>query len=203
MLPEVEEFLTVKKAADKEYNDWHRHSRDDQPRRPARPSWDNWGDNGNSQEWDDYRTAHELWNDKYQKEYQINEEKHREVLRAARKKLRAKTKDPIVKWMMDNIHDHWSYVEEVLPELPATREELEDLASRKDWCTEFDDFLDQATEAGIVPPRNEAWDASDLVEWVASEYDVYERTVRREIQSRVNKIVERALAVAHNEKATS
>lgn len=208
MLPEVQEFLDVKEKADKEYNDWHAHARDNQPRRPRRPSWDIsfYGESDNSQEWREYEEKYRVWDENYQKEYSSTQEKHRMVLRAARKKLRAKTKDPVVQWMMDNIPDHWTYVETVLPALPATREELEDLATEHDWCTEFDTFLEEATDAGVIPPRQEAWDASEVIEWVANEYDVYERNIRREIQSRVNKIVQKALEAAaakHNEKATA
>lgn len=198
MLPEVEEFLKVKKEADREYNEWQRDATRDEPRRGY--GWGMGYDNPEYIAWRDKRAA---WQEKYDAEYRKHHDKHRARLRAARTKLRETTKDPIVRWMMDNIQDYWSYIETVLPELPATREQLEDLATQHDWCSEFDGFMEQATEAGVIPPRDEKFDASELVEWVSNEYDVYEREVRREIQSRVNKIVERALAIQHNEKATA
>lgn len=187
MLPEVEEFLAVKNAADKEWQEWNANSHKDEPRR-------NWNVEWGTEAYSEYQRAHSKWREKFNADYRAAETIYRGKVRAARAKLRATTKDPMIQWMMDNIEDYWSYIEAVLPILPATREELENLATQHDWCSEFDGFMDQATEAGIVPERNEQYDASELVEWVANEYDVYEREVRREIQSRVNKIVEKALA---------
>lgn len=193
MLPEVERFLETKRKADQEWEAWHATARRDEPRRDWNVMYDSPGYN-------EFRAKHSAWSERFNAEYSREQEKHSQALRVARKQLRDETKDPMIIWMMDNIQDYWSYIETVIPELPATREELEDLATRHDWCTEFDSFMEQATEAGVVEPRNVAWDAEDLVEWVANEYDVYPREIRREIQSRVNKIVERALAVKNNER---
>lgn len=205
MLPEVEEFLEVKGKADQELNNWHATSRNDQPQRPRSPGWgaDHFTQEKYERDYEEYRARYQEWDRKFHDEYRAANEKHRVKLRNARAKLRRETKDPMIIWMMDNIEDYWSYIETVLPILPATREELESLATEHEWCSEFDGFMDQATSAGIIAPINEAWDASELIEWVADEYDVLERSVRREIQTRVNKIVEKALAAAHNEKATA
>lgn len=193
MLPEVERFLEIKRKADQEWEAWHATARQDEPRR-------DWNLTYESPEYRAFRAKHSVWSEKFNREYSREQEKHSQALRVARKQLRDETKDPMIIWMMDNIQDYWSYIETVLPELPATREELEDIATQHDWCTEFDSFMEQATEAGVVEPRNVAWDAEELVEWVANEYDVYPREVRREIQRRVNKIVERALAAKNNER---
>lgn len=193
MLPEVEEYLATKKAADEKWNAWNSTAHKDEPRR-------NWNVEWGTEAYSEFQRTHSEWRDKYNQEYTVHHNTHRDTMRTARRKLRETTSDPMLQWMMDNIHDYWSYIETVLPVLPATRAELEELATQHDWCSEFDGFLETATEAGIVAPRDETWDAEDLVEWVANQYDVYPREIRREIQSRVNRIVEKALAAQNNER---
>jgi hypothetical protein len=201
MLPEVEEFLSVKTKADKEWAEWNAHSRDDAPRRPTRPGWMAPDTEHGKYElsYREYEAQYREWNKLFHERYNVEQEKHGQIMREARRKLRETTKDPMIVWMMDTIRDYWGYIEAVLPLIPATREQLEDLANRQDWCTEFDAFMDQAETAGIIPPANPKFDATDLIEWVAERTDEYPRRVRREIEDMVNAIVEKALAKQRSE----
>lgn len=206
MLHEVQQYMRVKERADQELNDWHAHSRTDQPRRPHTPAWDATPQERAAfeRDYEEYQRSYREWDRKFHDEYREAHDKHRDTMREARHKLRRKTEDPMLIWMMDNIEDYWSYIETVMPILPATREQLENLADEHDWCSEFDGFMERATEAGIVPPVQDPYNTSELVEWVVNrDYDDNDRTARRQIQARVNQIVEKALAVAHNEKATA
>lgn len=197
MLPEVKEYLDTKEKADRELQDWHANSRKDQPLSPNRPSWTAPDSRHSEYEksYREYQEEYRVWNQKFHAGFTAANEKHKETMRAARATLREKTNDPVIKWIMNDMtKGYWSYIEAVLPILPATREQLENLANDQDWCSEFDEFLGQATEAGIIPPVDESYDAQEIVDWVSDEFDVYGRRHRRQIQAMVNRIVERALA---------
>lgn len=202
MLPEVEEFMAVKREADMALQDWYANGRKDQPQRKYNEESD--------EEYRKFREAHALWDQRYRAAHIENHERHRAVMGEARKVLRTKTKDPVIRWMMTAIDDYDSYIEAVLPILPATREELERLATENAWCSTFDDFMEDAVKAGILPAidPNEP-DVSELVRWIANETDEYPRNIRRKIQGMVNKIVAKALAderaknaAKHNEAVT-
>lgn len=205
MLPEVTQYVAARKKASQEWEDWRSESRNNRPERPQRPSWSSPSNTDAEYEYlyREYERQYREWNTKYHERYSKEQMKYQIAIQTARDVLRAKTKDPMAVWMIDNLPDHWEYVEKVLPILPASREDLEDLANEHDWCNEFDSFLDQATEAGVVPPLDVKYDASDLIEWVADKYGENEREIRHAIQSRVNAMVEKALAIQNNEKATA
>lgn len=59
--------------------------------------------------------------------------------------------DPLVKWIAENCDGYQEQARQVLTALPATLGELDDLAVEKDWCTVWDDFRQQAIEAGVMP----------------------------------------------------
>lgn len=201
MLPEVEEFMTTKREADEALQYWYDNGRKDQPER----KYDVW-----DYEYQKYREAYAEWDKKYRAAHTENHERYRAVMGEARKVLRTKTRDPIIRWMLTSIEDYDPYIETVLPILPATREQLEELATQNDWCSQFDHFMEEATKAGILPPADPSEpDVSELVQWIADETDEYPRNIRRRVQGMVNKIVEKALAdkeaenaAKHNEAVT-
>lgn len=75
---------------------------------------------------------------------------HREAQTAAWRALTA-SGDPLVKWIAENCAEYTEQAEAVLTALPATVEELDDLAEREDWCPVWDRFRQGAIEAGVVP----------------------------------------------------
>jgi hypothetical protein len=178
MYPEVMEYFDTMARVDDEVRTFERDARADQPR------WDD----------TDYDRRYSKWSENYYEEQRKYSAKRNKVYREALETLKEKTNDPMIKWMVDNLRGYQTYINSTLEILPATREELETLANTEDWCNEFDDFLSQATDAGVVPPPAEKYDASEIISWISEEFDVYGRRYRREVQNMVNKIVEKALA---------
>jgi hypothetical protein len=192
MYPEVAEYLAVKDKSDQEHLAW------EQERQKARPKWDY-----HAQTHDAYYEAYDAWSAKYNEESRKMNARHNKISREAMRTLHEKTQDPMIKWMMEQLSTVYGrYVDTVLKILPATRDELEVLANREDWCGEFDEFMQQATDAGVIPPRNDPWDVSEILDWIGSEFDVYPRRHHREIQGMVNKIVQKALAEKIMQDAT-
>ncbi|MFJ8158538.1 hypothetical protein [Streptomyces sp. NPDC094468] len=59
--------------------------------------------------------------------------------------------DPLVKWIAEHCESFPDQANAVLTALPATVEELDALAKREGWCEVWDNFRDQAREAGVMP----------------------------------------------------
>ncbi|MGW6275708.1 hypothetical protein [Streptomyces sp. NPDC055060] len=59
--------------------------------------------------------------------------------------------DPLVKWIAENSVAYREQARCVLVALPATIDELDDLADGNDWCGVWDEFRQQAIAAGVVP----------------------------------------------------
>ncbi|MFD6285407.1 hypothetical protein [Streptomyces sp. NPDC060205] len=62
--------------------------------------------------------------------------------------------DPLVKWIAENCVEYPEQAQRILAALPATIDEIDDLADTNDWCSVWDDFRRRATDAGVVPPAN-------------------------------------------------
>ncbi|MCQ8836093.1 hypothetical protein [Streptomyces malaysiensis] len=59
--------------------------------------------------------------------------------------------DPLVRWIAENCADYPVEARCVLSALPATVAELDDLAGKMDWCHVWNDFRQQALDAGVMP----------------------------------------------------
>lgn len=59
--------------------------------------------------------------------------------------------DPLVRFITEKCKDYQEYAIHVLRILPATVEELDQLAESQDWCHIWGQFRDQAIEAGAMP----------------------------------------------------
>lgn len=204
MLPEIQEFMLAKEKADKEINDWHAHSRDDAPKRPDYPDWG--ADTAEREAYEvrtaEYEEKYREWHRKFRQEHSDMQNRYLATLNEARAKLKSKTKDPIARWILNNIDGYESYVEKILPILPATRAELEEVANEHDWCSEFDSFMDMATEAGVIPADESGIDVTEICDYIAERTDEYARHYRRDVHAMVKKIVDQALeaqAAQHNE----
>lgn len=70
--------------------------------------------------------------------------------------------DPLVKWIAENCRSYDREALMILKALPATADELEEIADREEWCGAWNSFRDQAIEAGVMPgiePPSEAYKA--------------------------------------------
>jgi hypothetical protein len=178
MYPEVQKYFAEKAAAQKAYEDWRTAMRGTSPKLhdseySAKKFYD--------------------WEHKYHQENRAKRLEYDRCIHETRSRLENTATDPVILWMLENVPSYVGYMESVLEILPATREELETLANENDWCPEFDRFLAQATEAGVVPPPNGGPDVSEILTWISQEFDVTPRVFRPRIQKMVGRIVEKAL----------
>jgi hypothetical protein len=58
--------------------------------------------------------------------------------------------DPLVKWIAENCGEYRGEARRVLSALPATIDELDELASENEWCGVWGQFRDNAAEAGVI-----------------------------------------------------
>ncbi|WP_086804152.1 hypothetical protein [Streptomyces caniscabiei] len=59
--------------------------------------------------------------------------------------------DPLVRWIAENCQEYRGQAECILIILPATVDELDELADTKGWCEVWDNLRQQAMDAGVVP----------------------------------------------------
>lgn len=179
MYPEVETYIKERDAAQKEYDDWHAEAYG------SRPSY-GWGGGEQAR----------IYNE-WEKEFYDNDRDRSSTRRAKHKAAWEKLQESThadVRWMTKVLKDYQSYVETVLPELPATRERLDEIADENSWCGEYEEIMGRAERAGVVPPyKNSDNDVSELVEWIAAETDEYPRRYRSKVQTMVDKIVAKAI----------
>lgn len=62
----------------------------------------------------------------------------------------AESADPLVRWIAQNCDEYRGEAQTVLRTLPATLDELDELAMERDWCGTWAGFRDQAIAAGVV-----------------------------------------------------
>ena len=99
---------------------------------------------------------------------------------------------PLVRFIAENCKEYQDEAVHVLKALPATLEELDAVATGRDWCGIWDGFRDQAVDAGLfgeVKPLSEARRALNVwldVHWGMS----------RSSMAKVNKLVDAIVAEA-------
>ncbi|MEV0254796.1 hypothetical protein AB0H82_11110 [Streptomyces sp. NPDC050732] len=62
--------------------------------------------------------------------------------------------DPLVKWIAENCAEYRGEARHVLAALPATVDELDDLADTQGWCGVWGELLQRAIDAGVAPGVN-------------------------------------------------
>lgn len=100
--------------------------------------------------------------------------------------------DPLVRFIAENCKDYQDEAQRVLKALPATLEELDALAVRENWCSIWDQFRDQAVEAGLfseVKPLSPGRKA--LKNWAEESYGM-----SRGYVAQLNKLVDAIVAEA-------
>jgi hypothetical protein len=59
--------------------------------------------------------------------------------------------DPLVRWIAENCADYRGQAQRILTALPATLDELDELADSEGWCDVWDSLRRQAIAAGVAP----------------------------------------------------
>lgn len=66
-------------------------------------------------------------------------------------KLGQTTTDPLVRFIVAECKEYQNRAVQVLEILPATVEQLDELAEGQDWCLIWNQFRDKAIDAGVMP----------------------------------------------------
>lgn len=193
MLPEVEKYLAAREQIEKTYKKKYADIYETKPKDISSYQYFDW------QEYDKahaaYITAYQEWSVENRPALDRLTRERNDALKKARNELAETTSDPIARWMITTLRDSYEgYMRDVLEILPATYEEIEELSVRKAWCSDFDEFVEWAIKDGVIKKRSDTHDATEIVDFIADEFDVYGRIYRRRIQAMVNRIVEKALA---------
>lgn len=113
---------------------------------------------------------------------------HDVAVKAAWNDMKASS-DPLVAWIAENCQEYYSYAIQILKVLPADLAAINQVASDKDWCDTWEQFLERATEAGVVPSAP-ALSASrqELVRWFKYNFSGT-RSAVAELLQRVDAVV--------------
>ena len=108
MLPEVKEYMAVKEAAERAYNNEYENISSSRPPRPLAGC--------GSAEYSAYQDRYREWQKDYRDRHNAKQEPYNSAMAVALTKLKESTKDPMLTWAFDNLMDgYWSYVEEIMP----------------------------------------------------------------------------------------
>lgn len=72
------------------------------------------------------------------------------VLNAAWVDMATKTSDPLALWIIKNCSERQEEALIVLEALPASLEELNEIANEYGWCGDWDEFVAQAQADGVI-----------------------------------------------------
>lgn len=61
------------------------------------------------------------------------------------------SQDPLVRWIAENCGEFAGSAVLILEALPAPMEALDAIADMEEWCGEWNDFRQQAADAGVLP----------------------------------------------------
>lgn len=109
--------------------------------------------------------------------------------------------DPLVQWLVNSpaLTRFPSHARTLLKALPATVEELDEMARRNDWCEVWEDYRDEMQQAGVLPglpPRSPA--RQELYAWVLEMIGTGDSPDRSDRDD-----LDRLIAVVADEGATS
>jgi FAD/FMN-containing dehydrogenase len=193
MLPEVAEFFANQDGSDQSYEEEQRIAREN----PV-PMW------------------RETWNEEERKAfYEAETKREMAVLKARheRRERRSRSRDllrnssdPVVRWLAtDRViqRDYQGYRDQVLQNLPMTREEIDTFGDRQGWCGDYERMLERAKEAGVLPePTPPLADIEPLVVALRNHFGGRTATYRSMINAKLPAILESAKQMAaEREKA--
>lgn len=102
-----------------------------------------------------------------------------------------KSEDPLIAFIGRECGGHTSYAEEILKVLPAPMETLRQIASEKDWCSDWDGFVAKARREGVIEPMSVDESIVELLEPLRIRYGIY-RSEIREFEQNLKGIIEQA-----------
>lgn len=105
--------------------------------------------------------------------------KHRVARNEAWNALKGSS-EPLVRWIAEHCKDYQSEALVVLRALPATLDELDELADRQDFCHIWNQFRDQAAEEGLFGEIRKPSEARKAMNrWLNEEYGMGRGSVIR------------------------
>ncbi|MDG4857097.1 hypothetical protein P8605_02805 [Streptomyces sp. T-3] len=106
--------------------------------------------------------------------------------------------DPLVKWIAENCADHCEEARCVLGILPATVDEIDDLAEREGWCRVWEDYRQRALDAGVLPGTTPPTQAMNAVFEQIDEENCCRMSSnsRRRIRRALDALIQESLAAA-------
>lgn len=131
-LPEVKAYTDATEAAQGVFDKAIEEARAKYPKR------NNWDDEG--------RKEHQAFNSAEGQAYDVRSA----AFTAAWDALKG-SGDPLVKWIAENCEGYSSEALIILQALPATPDELDEIAERQDWCSTWNSFREEAIAAGVMP----------------------------------------------------
>jgi hypothetical protein len=171
LLPEVEKFIEALDAARETWNTVTNELDDMYAGRCA------YGSEAERQQW----AAYECQREEYRSRFIENQDEAWDELAAA--------DDKLVAWIGANCKGYTDEVTTILYALPATMDELDEIAAREGWCDTWGQLRDQAEDAGVLPdstPCTPAYRA--LLTYLRKEFDPVTH-VAREIRSLMDDLV--------------
>lgn len=141
MLPEVQAYFDAQDNSNAAYEEDERIAREN-PVSMWRESW-------NAEERATFYAAEEK-----RALAQLKARQERRERRAAAMDHLRNSDNPVVKWLAtDRVvqRDYISYRDQVLQNLPMTREQIDGFGDRQGWCGDYARMLERAEKAGVLP----------------------------------------------------
>lgn len=194
MLPEVEKYFELKKKADDEHVASNRELMrkfPDPVYPPDKLGWNVFDQLTNTERTEAMTT--------YYREQEVastarrgdRDRAHaaRELGVEAAHKALAKTKDPLVMWMVKHVFPyHREYGEVILQTYPAPLAELDQIADNNGWCNVWDSYRSRALAAGVLVVSDQGGMAAAL-EAVIDPHGNYTRRTKNEIVEEITRLV--------------
>jgi hypothetical protein len=142
--------------------------------------------------------------------YEAREETRRASVRKLDRAKRgnttlAESTDPLVKWIAVHVlREYPEHSEAVLKALPATREQLDQLAAKMQWCGEWERLVRRAEQAGVLPAESDRTDEYNaIIRYVRDNFGAETtRTMKGQLAAAVAAEVTAAMAARDAEQPT-
>lgn len=106
----------------------------------------------------------------------------------------SQSENPLVRFIEEHAKNHQADARKILEALPASLEELEQIADNEGFCDVFGQLRDAAVDAGVVPGHSPLSAArKDLRAWVLANSGLYQSQVPT-LMAKIEAVVTEALA---------
>ena len=108
----------------------------------------------------------------------------------------AEVDDPLISWIVANCRDYKDEAIKVLKILPATSEQLQELAKQHNFCTSWDNLVKHAQAAGVYPlADHETVEYFAIIKWFRDNWNSNASYVRQ-FTEQMDKLIEASVAKA-------